>query len=85
LVGKPNTPSDPGRLAERHDLGTGVVPIAADGDVGIGPVLADMTHQAPDVAGTFGTRRRLASAQQHRHRPPLAVSYTWIGRKQRSQ
>jgi hypothetical protein len=46
------------------------VPIAADGDVGIGPVLADMTHQAPDVAGTFGTRRRLASAQQHRHRPP---------------
>ncbi len=60
--------TDPGRLAERHDLGPTVVPVSADGDVGIGPVLADMTHQAPDVAGTFGTRRRLAGAQQHRDR-----------------
>jgi hypothetical protein len=33
-----------------------------------GQCLADMTHQAPDVAGSFGARRCLAGAQQHGHR-----------------
>jgi len=56
------------RLAERHDLGPPIVPVTTDGDVGIGPVPADMAHQAPDVAGSFGARRRLAGPQQHRHR-----------------
>ena len=52
-------------LAEGHDLGPAIVPVAADGDVGIGSVPTDMAHEAPNVTCRFGTRRCLAGAQQH--------------------
>jgi hypothetical protein len=52
-------------LAEGHDLGPAIVTVAADGDVGIGPVPTDMAHEEPDVTLRFGTRRCLAGAQQH--------------------
>ena len=55
-------------LAEGHDLGPAIVPVAADGDVRRGPVATDLAHQAPDMAGRLGARGRLAGAQQHRHR-----------------
>ena len=44
--------------------------VAAQGDAGIGPVLLDTPVQPTDMAGDVATRRRLAGAQQHRHRPP---------------
>jgi len=43
--------------------------VAAQGDRGIGPVRLDAPVQPADMAGDLGTRRRLAGAQQHRHRP----------------
>ena len=54
-------------LAEGHDLGPAIAPVAAEGDVRCGPYPADLAHQTPDMAGRLGARRRLAGAQQHRH------------------
>ena len=59
---------DAGRLAEHHDLRAAIMPVAADSDVGIGPVAADVPHQTPDMPRCLLARRRLAGAQQHRHR-----------------
>src|SRR3546814_6755499 len=52
-------------LAVGHDLGSTIVPVAADSDVGIGPITAQVTHRASDVPRRLLSRRRLACAQQH--------------------
>lgn len=85
LVSKPNMQSIPAASQNAMISGLAVVLIAADGDVGIVPVTADMTHQAPDVGpapsapdGVLPGRSSIATGR------PVAVSYTWIGRKQRS-
>jgi len=52
-----------------HHLGTAVMTITPDRNVGCRPVVADMSHEAPDVTGGFLARGRLAGAQQHLHRP----------------
>jgi hypothetical protein len=44
--------------------------VAAQDDAGIGPALFDTPVQPADMAGDLGARRRLAGAEQHRHRPP---------------
>jgi hypothetical protein len=53
---------DTGSLAEGHDLGPAIMPVTADGDVGIGPVAAKMAHQTPDMSCRLLARRRLARA-----------------------
>lgn len=54
-------------LAVGHDLGSAIMPVAADGDAGTKPVAADMAHH-PDVPRRLFARSRLACAEQHRHR-----------------
>jgi len=56
-------------LAEGQDFRPAIVPITADGDVGVGPVPADMPHETPEVSGRLRARGCLASAQQHGDRP----------------
>src|SRR3546814_5675292 len=68
MGGQAEPVSDAGRIALGHDLGSTIVPVAADSDVGIGPITAQVTHQASDVPRRLLSRRRLACAQQHGHR-----------------
>ena len=42
--------------------------VATDRQPRVGPMGADAAHQASQMAADFHTRRRLAGAQQHRHR-----------------
>ena len=42
--------------------------VAADGDVGVGPVPADASDQAAEKLANLHTRRRLAGTQDHRNR-----------------
>jgi len=50
-------------LAEGHDLRTGVMPVAAQQDPGLGPVPANAPDQAAKMAGDLPAGRRLRRAQ----------------------
>ena len=56
-------------LAPRHCFGAAVVPVAADGDAGPGPVRPDQAHEPAQVAAHLLARGRLARPEQHRHGP----------------
>jgi hypothetical protein len=45
------------------------MPVAADGDAGVGPMPADASNQAAEKLAHLFARRRFARTQDHRHRP----------------
>ena len=55
-------------LAPRHGLGPSVVGISPEGEPGARPVPADAAHQVLEEGPDLGARRRLAGAQENRHR-----------------
>ena len=69
VAGKPEHVIDLVGLAPCHNLGAAIMTVAAQRDAGFGPVRLDTPVQSADMAGDLGARRRLAGAQQHRHRP----------------
>ena len=52
----------------RHGLGPSVVGISPEGEPGARPVPADAAHQVLEEGADLGARRRLARAQENRHR-----------------
>ena len=56
-------------FAPRHHLRAAVMPVAADRDVGRGPMPADPADEPTQMAAHFLTRRGLAGTQQYRYRP----------------
>ena len=56
-------------FAPGHGLGPSVVAVAPDGEPGARPVPADAADQVLDKGAELGARRRLAGAQENRHRP----------------
>ena len=55
-------------LAPRHGLGPAVVAVSPEGEPGARPVPADAAHQVLEEGADLGARRRLAGAQENRHR-----------------
>ena len=55
-------------LAPRHGLGPAVVAVSPEGEPGARPVPADAAHQVLEEGADLGARRRLARAQENRHR-----------------
>ena len=51
-----------------HHLRAAVMPVAADRDVGRGPMPADAADEPAQMAAHLLTRRRLAGTQQYRYR-----------------
>ena len=56
------------RLAPRHGLGSAVVAVAPEGEPGARPVPADAAGQVLEEGADLDPRRRLAGAQENRHR-----------------
>ena len=56
-------------LAPRHRLGPAVVAVAPEGKPGARPVPADAPRQVLEHGADLDPRRRLAGAQENRHRP----------------
>ena len=50
------------------NLGPAIVGIPPEGEPGAGPVSADAAHRVLEAGRDLGTGRRLARAQEHRHR-----------------
>lgn len=67
-----------------HHFRSAIMAVTADSDVRVRPVTPDLANRPADMASGLLAGRRLASAQQNRKRPAVAVSYTWMGRKQGS-
>src|SRR6202040_2659140 len=59
IAGEPENVVDAVVLAPRHPLFAAVMAVAADGDVGAGPVPADAPDQAAEKLANLHTRRRL--------------------------
>ena len=55
-------------LAPRHGLGPAVVAVSPEGEPGARPVPADAAHQVLEEGADLDARRRLARAQENRHR-----------------
>ena len=55
-------------LAPRHGLGPAVVAVPPECEPGARPVPADAPHQVLEEDADLGARRRLAGAQENRHR-----------------
>ena len=55
-------------LAPCHGLGPAVVAVPPEGEPGARPVPADAPHQVLEEDADLGARRRLARAQENRHR-----------------
>ena len=55
-------------LAPRHGLGPSVVAVPPECEPGARPVPADAPHQVLEEGADLGARRRLAGAQENRHR-----------------
>ena len=55
-------------LAPCHGLGPAVVAVPPEGEPGARPVPADAPHQMLEEGADLGARRRLAGAQENRHR-----------------
>jgi hypothetical protein len=56
-------------LTPGHRLGAGVMAVAAEGDVRVGPAPANVPNQAAQMGTNLNTARRLAGAQHNRNRP----------------
>ena len=69
IAGQTKNEIDAVFFAPRHHLRTAVMPVAADRDVGRGPIPADAADEPAQMAAHLLTRRRLAGTQQYRYRP----------------
>ena len=70
-------------LAPRLGLGPAVVAVSPEGEPGTRPVPTDAAHQVLEEGADLGARRRLARAEEHRHRLAALDMIDVTGRKQR--
>ena len=67
IAGEPKNVVDAVVLAPRHRLFAAVMAVAADADVGVGPVSADAPDQATEQLANLHARWSLARTQKHRN------------------
>ena len=69
VAGQAEDVVDAVRLAPGHGLGPAVVAVAPESQPGARPVPADAAHQVLEEGADLDPGRRLAGAQENRHRP----------------